>query len=67
MGPLNRAIPRYEEGSLSPDQVYALTALLLYWFGVIRQTDVMDAQTLPKVQMPTREGFVPARSEACCW
>ena len=60
---INRAMPRYEEGSLSPDQVYALTALLLYWFGVIQQTDVMDASTLPKVQMPTRNGFVPAPSD----
>ena len=57
---INRAMPRYEEGSLSANEVYALTALLLYWHGIIQQSDVMDAKSLPKVQMPNQDGFVPA-------
>ena len=60
---INRAMPKYEEGSLSANEVYALTALLLYWYGVIQQGDVMDAQTLPKVQMPNRNAFIPAPSD----
>ena len=57
---INRAMPRYEEGSLSADEVYAVTALLLYWNGVIQRDDVMNAETLPKVQMPNRDRFIPA-------
>jgi len=60
---INRAMPLYEEGSLSADQVYALTAFLLYRNEIIKESDVMDAKSLPKVQMPNRNGFVPARLE----
>lgn len=60
---INRAMPRGEEGSLSANEVYALTAVLLYWDGVIGPSDVMNAQSLPKVQMPNRNGFVPLRPD----
>jgi len=52
-------MPRFAEGSLQPDEVYALSAFLFYRSGIIQETDVMDAQTLPKVQMPNRDGFFP--------
>ncbi len=35
----------------------------LYKNDIIKETDVMDAQRLPKVQMPNRNGFLPARIE----
>ncbi len=57
---INRAMPRFNEGTLTHDQVYALTALLLFRAGIIGEDDVMDAKTLPKVQMPNRYGFVPS-------
>ena len=57
---INRAMPVPNPGSLSPDQVYALTAFLLYRNGIIGETDVMDEKSLPKVEMPNRSGFVPA-------
>ena len=57
---MRRAMPLYEEGSLQPAELYALTAFLLYRNGIIQESDVMDAQSLPKVQMPNRNGFVPA-------
>jgi mono/diheme cytochrome c family protein len=60
---INRAMPRNQEGSLSADEVYALTAFLLYRNDIIRDSDVIDANSLPKVQMPNRNGFVPARLE----
>ena len=60
---LNRAMPPKAEGTLQPDEVYALTALLLFWNGIIRENDVMDARSLPKVQMPNRDGFIPAKPE----
>ena len=54
---INRAMPIGKEGTLQPDQVYSLTAFLLYKNGVIREDDVMDAQRLPAVAMPNRNGF----------
>ena len=56
---INRTMPWDEGGSLSADEVYALTAFLLYRNDIIKETDVMDAKSLPKVQMPNRNGFVP--------
>ena len=56
---INRAMPDDKPGSLSADQVYALTAFLLYRNGIIRESDLIDAGSLPKVRMPNRNGFVP--------
>lgn len=41
------------------DEVYALTAFILAQNKIIAATDVMNAQTLPKVRMPNRDGFIP--------
>jgi len=62
---INRAMPRspFKEGSLTANEVYALTAFVLNKNGIIRDTDVMDAASLPKVHMPNRDGFVPARPD----
>ena len=49
---INRAMPLGKEGSLTPDEVYALTAFLLYINDVIPEGEVLDAQSLPKVKMP---------------
>ena len=57
---INRAMPANKPGSLSADEVYAVTAFLLFKNGIIQESDVMDAKSLPKVQMPNRNGFVPA-------
>ena len=56
---INRAQPFDEPGSLTADQVYAVTAYLLHLNGIIGEQDVMDAKTLPLVTMPNRDGFVP--------
>jgi cytochrome c len=59
---INRAMPYGDEaGSLSADQVYALTAYLLFKNDIIKEDEVIDAKTLPKVQMPNRNGFIPQR------
>ena len=62
---INRAMPPppMQPGMLSADEVYAVTAYLLYRNGIIKENDVLDAQSLPKVQMPNRNGFVPPRPE----
>ena len=54
---INRGMPIGKEGTLQPDEVYALTAFLLFRNGVIGEDDVMDADSLPKVAMPNRNGF----------
>ena len=56
---INRAQPFDEPGSLTPDQVYAVTAYLLFLNGIVSEADVLNAQTLPAVKMPNRDGFVP--------
>ncbi len=60
---INRAMPQFQEGTLRPDEVYALTAFLLFRNGIVQESDVIDAKSLPKVQMPNRNGFVPAQPE----
>jgi hypothetical protein len=60
---INRAMPRFNEGTLTHDEVYALTAYLLFRAGIIKEDDVMDAKSLPEVQMPNRNGFVPSKLE----
>ena len=50
---ISRAMPLGEEaGSLKTNEVYAATAYLLYLEKIIKEDDVMDAKTLPKVRMP---------------
>ena len=56
---INRAMPLKAPGTLKADEVYALTAFLFYKNNIIKENDVLDAQTLPKVKMPNRDGFVP--------
>jgi S-disulfanyl-L-cysteine oxidoreductase SoxD len=58
---VRKAMPRGQEGSLTPDELYAVTAFLLYKNEIIQESDVIDAKTLPKVQMPNRDGFIPPR------
>jgi cytochrome c len=54
---INRGMPFLQEGSLKPNEVYSLVAFLLFKNGVIQENDVLDAQSLPKVKMPNREGY----------
>ena len=56
---INRGMPLNKEGTLNANEVYALTAFLLYKNDVIQEDEVMDAQSLPKVKMPNRDGFSP--------
>ena len=57
---IRRAMPYVQPQSLTPDEVYGLAAYVLYLNGVIAETDVMNAATLPKVKMPNRDNFVSA-------
>ena len=54
---INRAMPLNREGTLTADEVYALTAFLLNINGVIAEDEVLDAQSLPKVKMPIGDDY----------
>ncbi|WP_369959869.1 c-type cytochrome [Pseudomonas benzenivorans] len=49
-----RAMPHHSPKSLSNDQVYALTAYILYLNGVLEETAVLGRESLPRVEMPGR-------------
>ena len=59
---IHRAMPwsfpgvaKWTEGTLSPDDTYALTAWILYQNGIIKEGDVMNEKTLGEVRMPERD------------
>jgi cytochrome c len=54
---VNRAMPLNREGTLTADEVYALTAWMLYINGVIPEDQVLDAESLPKVKMPIGDKY----------
>jgi S-disulfanyl-L-cysteine oxidoreductase SoxD len=54
---VNRSMPWDRPQSLTPDEVYAVSAYILHLNGIIPANAVMDATTLPKVAMPNRDGF----------
>jgi len=56
---INRGMPLNREGSLSADQVYAITALLLYWNDLVEEDEVMNRETLPLVEMPNADTWAP--------
>jgi len=61
---VKRAMPFSAPGSLSDDDVYSVVAYILSEAKIIKPTDAINAQTLPKVAMPNRDGFIPdARPE----
>jgi S-disulfanyl-L-cysteine oxidoreductase SoxD len=55
---IRRAMPWQQPRSLSDNDVYALTAYILAQNKLIAESDIINAQTLPKVQMPNRNGFI---------
>jgi len=55
---IRRTMPMNAPQTLTNDQVYALSAYILHLNGLVAENAVMDAQSLPKVMMPNRNGFV---------
>ena len=55
---INRGMPLNREGTLTADEVYSLTAYLLFINEVIPEDQVLDAQSLPKVKMPLGNNYV---------
>lgn len=55
---IRRAMPLNAPQSLTDDQVYAVTAYLLSIDEIVDADAVLNAETLPTVAMPNRDGFV---------
>ena len=55
---VRRAMPFFAPGSLSNDDVYAVCAFILAEAKIIDKSAVMNAESLPKVRMPNRDGFI---------
>ncbi len=54
---IRRAMPLTAPGSLSNDEVYAVTAYLLYLNQIINDIDEINSNTLPLIKMPNQDGF----------
>jgi DMSO/TMAO reductase YedYZ molybdopterin-dependent catalytic subunit/mono/diheme cytochrome c family protein len=54
---INRGMPLGAEGSLSANEVYAVTAYLLFLNKVIPEDQVLDRESLPKVKMPIGDEY----------
>lgn len=50
-------MPFFRPGTLTPEEVYGATAFILFKNGLIEEEEVMNRETLPKVQMPNRAAF----------
>lgn len=61
---IRRAMPFDRPGSLSDDEVYSLTAWILFMNDIAAEDAVMNASSLPEVRMPARDRFVPDNRES---
>jgi mono/diheme cytochrome c family protein len=57
---VRRAMPLNAPQSLAPDEVYAVSAYMLFLNGIVPQDATLDADNLAKIKMPNRDGFVSA-------
>jgi cytochrome c len=55
---IRRAMPYNAPGTLSNDEIYALTAYLLFANDIVGEAQWMDRQSLPAVKMPNRDNFL---------
>jgi cytochrome c len=57
-------MPWQQPMTLANDEVYALTAYILALNKLIGENETINAQTLPQVRMPNRDGFIMRCPEA---
>src|SRR5271163_485939 len=58
---VRRAMPLNAPQSLTPDEVYAVSAYVLFLDRIVPPDSTLDADNLAKVNMPNRDGFVSAQ------
>jgi mono/diheme cytochrome c family protein len=56
---IRRAMPHNAPQSLTDNQVYAITAYILFLNNIVPADAEMNARLLPLVRMPNRDGFIP--------
>src|SRR5258708_1477630 len=56
---IHRAMPYQAPGSLSVDDTYAVAAYILSLNGILPADGKLDKESLPKIKMPNRDGFIP--------
>ena len=57
---IRRAMPYLQPQSLTSDEVYALTAYILFLNGIVEENERINAQTLAEVEMPNQTNFILA-------
>jgi cytochrome c len=55
---IRRAMPFDHPGTLTLDEIYGVTAYVLFMNGIVGENDMLNESTLPHVKMPNRNGFV---------
>lgn len=55
---VKRAMPFNEPGSLTDDEVYAVSAYILHKANIVDANATMNAETMSKVEMPNKDGFI---------
>jgi mono/diheme cytochrome c family protein len=56
---IRRAMPYTAPGSLTANEIYAVSVYILAEAHITDKALVLNAQTLPRVRMPNRDGFIP--------
>jgi cytochrome c len=56
---IRRAMPYDHPRSLSTDDVYSVSAFVLYMNGIVTETQELNERALPQIKMPNRDGFIP--------
>ena len=55
---IRRSMPMDAPGTLSAEEIYSVSAYVLYLNGIVGLDDPMDARSLPRIRMPNRDGFI---------
>ena len=55
---IRRAMPATAPKSLTNEQVYQVTAYVLFMNGIIGEDTELNADTLPSIEMPNADGFI---------
>jgi cytochrome c len=56
---IRRAMPYPSPGSLNADDIYAVSAYILNLNGIVPADAKLDKESLPRIEMPNRDGFIP--------
>ena len=55
---IRRAMPADAPKSLTDNEVYQVTAYVLFLNGIVERDEVLNAQSLPAIDMPNQDGFI---------